>query len=101
MPDLMLVNMQICSKGYGLQQFDIGGYVQEINFDERSPYHLCTCKGYQYGKGKDVFYGRTCKHLKEALKKCCTYMEQIDGPPKKKGVCPVCGEKTVTVRVGV
>jgi len=48
-----------------------------------------------------VFYGRTCKHLKEALKKCCTYMEQIDGPPKKKGVCPVCGEKTVTVRVGV
>jgi len=101
MPDLMLVHMQICSKGYGLQSFDIGGYHQEINFDERTPYHLCTCKGYQYGRKIDKFYGRSCKHLEEAHKQCCTYMEQIDGSPKRNGICPKCGEKTVTVRVGV
>ena len=101
MPDLMTVNMQMCSTGYGLQTFEIGGYQQEIHFSERNPYHLCTCKGYQYGRAIDKFYGRTCKHLKEAHTKCCSYMEQIDGAPEKKGVCPKCGEKTVTVKVGV
>jgi len=88
MPDLTIEIMSMCGEP---KVCSIGGYRQE--YHEHLGELSCSCKGFQFR--------HRCKHIEQANKEICWYHELADGKPLEEGVCPLCGGKTVYVRVGV
>ncbi len=110
MPDLMLIQQQQC-KTLSHSIAEIGGYLQSGLGSERH-WPACTCPAYKFARhGKTNFGGRMvpnpCKHIHEYHKSICGWhqaysMEGAQTEAQKKNmICPVCGDKTEWVEVGI
>ena len=103
MPDLDIVYMQQCTESYG-RHFVKGSsdnyYTVTVYDDTRIE---CNCKDFIYRRAAK---GEYCKHIDELLPKLC-FWHQIVGQvtqtdyQRENHICPVCGGRTITVRVGV
>ena len=99
-----LIPVQMCSQ-MAMQDFAIPSernpdkYYNVHYFDEAQPWS-CDCPSYifrpKYKAGR-----RWCKHLQWVDDNVCQYHEQFDGVPDEDGVCPKCGEETITVEVRI
>lgn len=97
MPDLNIENYYVCEQAVSFY-CKIGDY--QVSYDNG---WSCGCTGFKFRK--------TCKHVKEAQEKRCTWNQYIDGgePVKVERsedftfglACPKCGEPISVIRVGV
>jgi hypothetical protein len=105
MPDLMLVEMEMCSSIDGPMVTCYGKYTQTGMFSERH-YPRCDCPAYKYSKATINFGGYMvkpeCKHILAVQKETCGWHQQYSPESQEeKGKCPRCGASTVLVYVGV
>jgi hypothetical protein len=105
MPDLTFSDFYWCEQNEWYREVYTGSngeeYIVTCSPWNRGSYAAnwnCTCKGFQF-RG-------TCKHVKEAEKKRCTWGEDAacgSGHSEKPegGVCPECGGPIKVIRVAV
>ena len=105
MPDLDIVNTEMCTSTDGPLTANVGGYTQMGLFNERT-WPQCTCKAYKFSKATINFGGRwvkpACKHIIQAQQDVCGWHKAYS--PERQiepGVCPKCGGSTVPVRWAV
>lgn len=100
MTDLMIVDMQMCESMNTRAIRQVGAHVVTGLFSEAHAPH-CSCMAFKYAKGALGSY-KTCKHIQQAETDACGWHEQYSAEAQTEpGVCPRCGGKTITVRVGV
>ena len=101
MPDLSVEAHWACDDVVYFQT-TIKGSQDYTVYCDRGKWH-CDCKGFKF-RG-------TCKHVKEAQKKQCTWRADLDGGepvdvpvsdafPNGKS-CPQCGGAVTAIRIGV
>jgi len=103
MPDFTIENYYVCQTAEDFQtevKGSKGAYkvTYGIVYGKDTMYGWeCTCKAFQFGKGKP------CKHITQvkASGERCGWMQQFDGDEPKDGKCPKCGKPVTVVRVAV
>jgi hypothetical protein len=84
---------------------NIGGYIQTGLGNERR-WPQCSCKSYQFSKTTVNFGGRMvkpfCKHIEQAMIENCSWHKSYSPEAQNEpGKCPVCGNDTEVVEIGV
>lgn len=101
MPDLTIENRWVCKSAlYFEREVEGTGTTYTVLFTRtpQGPYAYgwrCTCKAFQYGKGKP------CKHIERVKAERCGWHQEHDGGEPVDGKCPKCGGNVTTVQVGV
>lgn len=109
MPELTIVSMQQCMS-LSEEVNSIGGYVQTGLGSEQS-WPRCSCLAYKYNKAGTTNFGglmlaNPCKHILKHQRDLCGWHQQYSierqtDEQSENMECPLCGETTEWVQVGV
>ncbi|MFW5962517.1 MAG: hypothetical protein ACOCQR_02775 [bacterium] len=97
--DYSFIYQQQCTSTFGSHKVD--GYSVYISHDWRT---VCDCSEFKYKKTNNR--KGYCKHITRVLEKGCEWHsafseEKQSEKQKKNHICPVCGNKTVTIRMKI